>query len=211
TAIDLRGHGASSHAAPYDMATMAGDVGTVLEVEGISDALLVGHSLGGAVVSAYAAGGSCRGVVNVDQPLALSGFQDALGQLRPMLQGDAASFRGAIGAMFDQMSGALVGSQRQRVDAIRSPDQGVVLGIWEMLFDSSAEELDATVDAMSGAITVPYLSVHGIDPGPGYPAWLTERIPTALVEVWPDLGHYPHLVEQQRFVDRVIEFDRSLT
>ena len=33
------------------------------------------------------------------------------------------------------------------------------------------------------------------------------RIPTAEVEVWPDLGHYPHLVEPERFVARVVEFD----
>ena len=67
TAIDLRGHGASSSVAPYDLATMAGDLGAVLAQEGIDDALLIGHSLGGAVVSAYAAGGPCRGVINVDQ------------------------------------------------------------------------------------------------------------------------------------------------
>ncbi|HUF99277.1 MAG TPA: alpha/beta fold hydrolase, partial [Ilumatobacter sp.] len=44
TAIDLRGHGASSVVAPYDLATMAGDLASVLTEIEADDALLVGHS-----------------------------------------------------------------------------------------------------------------------------------------------------------------------
>lgn len=206
-AIDLRGHGASSRVPPYDLATMAGDVGAVLAREGIGDALLVGHSLGGAVVSAYAAGGPCRGVVNVDQPLALGGFKDALGQLEPMLRGSPEEFQSAISAVFEQMAGPLAGAERQRIDALRAADQAVVLGVWDVVLTSSADELDAVVDSLAGAITVPYLSLHGIDPGADYEEWLTSRIASATVETWPDLGHYPHLIEPDRFVERVVRFD----
>lgn len=69
---------------------------------------------------------------------------------------------------------------------------------------------DALVSAMAGNINVPYLSLHGIDPGPTYAMWLTARIPTAAVELWPDLGHYPHLVEPDRFVSRLDAFVASL-
>ncbi len=207
-AIDLRGHGGSSRVAPYDLATMAGDLGAVLAVEGADDALLVGHSLGGAVVSAYAAGGPCRGVINVDQPLALSAFQEVLRGLQPMLEGDAESFQAAIAAVFEQMAGPLDGPERWRVDHIRAAEPEVVLGVWEMMFTATAADLDAVVDSLATAIDVPYLSLHGIDPGPDYAAWLTGKIPTATVEVWADQGHYPHLIEQQRFVDRVVDFDR---
>lgn len=206
-AIDLRGHGASSKAAPYDLATMAGDIGAVLQVEQADDALVVGHSLGGAVVSAYAAGGPCRGVVNVDQPLALSGFQAVLTDLRPMLTGDPESFQGAITAIFEQMAGPLDGAERWRVDHIRQADQEVVLGVWDLMFSATAEEIDAMVDDLAAAITVPYLSLHGIDPGPGYAEWLIGKIGSATVEVWPDRGHYPHLIEPHRFVERVLAFD----
>lgn len=206
-AVDLRGHGDSSRVAPYDLATMAGDLGAVLQEEQIDDALLVGHSLGGAVVSAFAAGGPCRGVINVDQPLALSGFQETLAQLRPMLEGSGDEFQGAIDAIFTDMAGPLTGWERQRVDRLRNADQDVVLGVWDLVFTASAADLDATVDALAGAITVPYLSLHGIDPGDDYGSWLTERIPSATVEAWPDLGHYPHLIEQERFVARVVDFD----
>lgn len=206
-AVDLRGHGDSSRVAPYDLATMAGDLGAVLAAEGADDALVVGHSLGGAVVSAYAAGGACRGVVNVDQPLALSGFKELLGQLQPMLQGSDDEFQGAIRTVFDQMAGQLTGHERQRVESQRHAEQDVVLGVWELVFSATVEELDAVVDQLAAAITAPYLSLHGIDPGPDYAGWLEGRVPTASVEVWPDLGHYPHLIEQERFVARVIEFD----
>ncbi len=207
-AVDLRGHGGSSRVAPYDLATMAGDLGAVLQAEGADDALLVGHSLGGAVVSAYAAGGPCRGVVNVDQPLALSGFQEVLRDLQPMLEGDAESFQGAISAIFDQMAGPLTGAERWRVDHIRAAEPEVVLGVWDMMFTATAADLDAVVDQLAAAVTVPYLSLHGIDPGPDYAGWLTGKIPSATVEVWADQGHYPHLIEPQRFIDRVVEFDR---
>lgn len=206
-AVDLRGHGASSKVGPYDLATMAADLGAVLQAEGVDDALLVGHSLGGAVASAYAAGGPCRGVINVDQPLALGGFQAVLAELESMLKGDVDAFEGAVATIFDQMAGPLDGAERWRVDHIRAADQDVVLGIWELMFTATADDLDGVVDQLASAITVPYLSLHGIDPGPEYGAWLTGKIATAAVEVWPGLGHYPHLIEQQRFVERVVAFD----
>lgn len=43
-------------------------------------------------------------------------------------------------------------------------------------------------------------------PGPAYAAWLTGLIPTATVELWEGLGHYPHLVDPDRFVRRLDEF-----
>lgn len=206
-AVDLRGHGDSSRVGPYDLATMASDLGHVLAAERCDDALLVGHSLGGAVVSAYAAGGPCRAVVNVDQPLALGGFKETLGQLEPLLRGSEDEFQGAIATVFEQMVGPLATHERRRLEGQRCAEPDVVLGVWEVVLTSSADELDAVVDGLAGAIAVPYLSLHGIDPGADYAAWLESRIASATVEVWPDLGHYPHLIEQDRFVARVLEFD----
>ena len=208
--VDLRGHGASSRTPPYDLATMAGDLGAVVADAGITDPVLVGHSLGGAVVSAYAAGAPCRGVVNVDQPLALADFQESLGQLEPLLRGDDGQFQQAITMVFEQMAGPLAGPARRRVEELRSAEQDVVLGIWEPVLSSPAGELDAMTEAIASSITVPYLSLHGIDPGPAYAEWLTGLIPTAVVEVWPDHGHYPHLVDQERFVARLLEFQQQL-
>jgi pimeloyl-ACP methyl ester carboxylesterase len=51
------------------------------------------------------------------------------------------------------------------------------------------------------------LALHGSDPGAGYMAWLSDVIPQARLEVWPDEGHYPHLVEPVRFVNRLEDFE----
>jgi len=44
---DLRGHGRSPHARPIDYPSMAADVAAMLEREGFTEAVLVGHSMGG--------------------------------------------------------------------------------------------------------------------------------------------------------------------
>jgi pimeloyl-ACP methyl ester carboxylesterase len=157
------------------------------------------------VVSAYAAGGACRGVVNVDQPLLLGGFQEALVEIEPMLRGDG--FATAIQALFDSMTGSLPPHERWRVEHLRQPDQEVVLGAWEMVLSSPGADLDALVAGLVGSIRVPYLSLHGIDPGPSYLEWLTGALPSATWEVWDAAGHHPHLVDPGRFVDRVRAFD----
>ncbi|MBW9121447.1 alpha/beta hydrolase [Microbacterium trichothecenolyticum] len=210
TAVDLRGHGASSVVAPYDLATMAGDLSAVLADIGADDALLVGHSLGGAVATAYAASGPCRGVVNVDQPLLLSGFQETLRSLEPQLRGSTAEFDGAISAIFEALAGPLDGAERRRIDDLRDGRQDVVLGAWEAVFASSPADLDAMVEGVISTVTAPYLSLHGIDPGAEYGEWLTEHVPSATFEVWPDLGHYPHLIRPADFVARVVAFDAPL-
>ncbi len=205
--LDLRGHGESGLAAAYDLGSMAADVGAVLGAVGADRPLLVGHSLGGAVVSAYAAAGSCRGVVNVDQPLALGGFKEALAPLEALLRGAPDEFMTAISAVFEQMVGPLDGAERARVEGLRRASQDVVLGVWDLVLTSDVADLDAVVDQLAGAITVPYLSLHGIDPGPDYPDWLADRIGHLSFEVWAEHGHYPHLVDPDRFVARVAAFD----
>jgi pimeloyl-ACP methyl ester carboxylesterase len=209
--VDLRGHGDSELSDPYDPISYASDVVETAQALGVHDPLLIGHSLGGVVVSAYAAIAPCVGVVNVDQPLHLAGFQDALRQLEPLLTGSQHEFEQAISLMFGAMNGALPAEEVARIEQLRGePRQEVVLGTWDAVLHASTEELDATVAALAGAITVPYLSLHGIDPGPDYAGWLTNLVPTATVEVWPDLGHYPHLCQPDRFLTRVAEFEAQV-
>ena len=209
--VDLRGHGESQRRAPYDLATFASDVHEVVGQVGIGDdALLVGHSLGGLVVTSYAAHYPCRGVLNIDQPLELTGLQEGLLQLAQMLRGDEATFRASIAMVFAGLRGPLEGAELARVEALHRPDQDVVLGVWDVLLNCTPEQLDDVVRSIASAVHVPYLSLHGIDPGPDYAAWLQERIPTAIVEVWPDHGHYPHLINQRRFLERLDTFAATL-
>ncbi len=211
-AVDLRGHGDATRVGPFDLATMATDVLQQMSEIGIApdDTLLIGHSLGGTVVTAMASVERFRGVVNVDQPLKLADFQSGLRQLEPMLRGDEDGFVAAIAMVFDAMRGPLPDAEYQRLASIRQPEQPVVLGVWEPVLTLPAAELDGMVEAMTRSIMSPYLSLHGIDPGPDYGAWLGAQIPGATMEMWPDHGHYPHLVDPARFVAFVAAFLGSI-
>ena len=211
TNVDVRGHGESGRRSPYDAVTLAADVAAVVEARGLEDPLMVGHSMGGVIVSAYAgAGYPARGVVNLDQPLALGAFKAALEPLRPMLQADEASFREAVATVFAVLDGALPAEERTRLDGLSSPEQEVVLGVWSTVFERTADELDALAAELLRGISVPYLAIHGSDPGVDYVAWLLGIVANARVEVWPDAGHYPHLVDPARFRERLDQFDGGL-
>jgi pimeloyl-ACP methyl ester carboxylesterase len=207
-AIDMRGHGESGLAGTYDPQAMAGDVAAVAEGLDLPAPLVVGHSMGGIVATTFAAAHPCRGVVNVDQSIDLGDFQDLVRSAEPMLRGD--EFAGVLSALFDSMQGPLPDDEVARIRALRQPRQDVVLGVWAPLLALSRDELDALVAALAGRVRVPYLALHGSDPGADYGEWLTRTIPTATVEVWEGDGHYPHLVEPARFVDRLRAFESSL-
>lgn len=214
TTVDLRGHGQSGTSDDYGLGAMAGDLAAVIEAAGLDRPHLVGHSLGGAVVSAAGAALPVASVTNIDQSLKLGGFKDLLGPVEPMLR-DPETFGPVVSQLFDDLTGqVLSASERQRLATVRSPKQDVVLGVWDLIFNSTESEIDEAVDqALAGyrQSQVPYLSLFGIDPGSDYEPWLSERIPGAIVETWPDLGHYPHLVEPDRFTARLQEFWQSLT
>lgn len=203
--VDLRGHGESPAGESYGLADYAADIKPLV---GDKVPLLVGHSLGGTVATAYAAAFETRGVVNVDQSLDLASLQGQLTQVEPALRGDG--FGDVITALFDGMRGRLGDEEFARLSELRSPRQDVVLGTWSLLLDHSADEVAAAVSATAGAVRVPYLSLFGIDPGPDYAGWLASLIPAATVEVWDGDGHYPHLVEPDRFLAAVRDFEGEL-
>ena len=213
--LDLRGHGESGMSATYDLAAMVGDVITVIGAAGLLDhetarrVHLVGHSLGGAVVSAAGAAIPVASVVDIDQSLQLSAFKEQLVAAESALR-DPEQFGSVIEALFASMCGPLLSdAERARVGAVRRPDQDVVLGVWDLLLTTPEPHIAATVDAMLAGYAdhpTPYLALFGIDPGPGYAEWLARRVPGAVIETWEDHGHYPHLVDPDRFVDRIVAF-----
>jgi pimeloyl-ACP methyl ester carboxylesterase len=212
--MDLRGHGESGTADRYDLGTMAGDVIAVVTAAGIRSPHLVGHSLGGAVVSAVggvggAVPGGVASVVDIDQSLQLHGFKELLAPAEPMLR-DPDTYRTVIDSMFESMSGDLLPTaERERIGANRRADQNVILGVWDVILTQPIDEISQTVEmALAGYADhpTPYLALFGIDPGDDYGAWLSDRIPGALIDVWTDHGHYPHLVDPERFVTTVERF-----
>lgn len=209
-ALDLRGHGESTSAGPFDMMTMTTDVGELVAHLGLDRPLMVGHSLGGVVVSAYATQFECRGVINVDQSMALWSFKELLAPFEAAFKGSPDQFNEAITFMFSMMRGSLDDASWHRISELRRADQSVVLGVWSVVFESSVADLNEIVDRVARAITVPYLAIHGFDPGPDYAPWLTGLVPTARVEISDGDGHYPHLVQAEKFIERLRQFDESL-
>jgi pimeloyl-ACP methyl ester carboxylesterase len=205
--VDLPGHGESGPAASYAADRMADEVASVVREVGVDDPIVVGHSLGGVVATAYGGLHPSRGIVNVDQPLALADFQGALRQIEPALRGDVATFTATMDAVLGSMEGQLSSAEHERMNGLRRSDQAVVLAIWSPVLESSPADLDALIRSLGAQVKVPYFSLHGIDPGPGYGEWLAEVIPGATIEVWPEVGHYPHLVHPERFLARLAEFE----
>jgi pimeloyl-ACP methyl ester carboxylesterase len=210
--LDLRGHGESGSANDYGLAAMAGDVAAVCADAGIARPHLVGHSLGGAVVTAAGSMLEVASVVDIDQSLQLDTFKAQLAPAEEMLR-DPGQYQVVVDAMFEMMMGELLsGDEQARISSLRRADHDVVLGVWELLLTQPVDEIAATVDAALAGYddrNVPYLAVFGIDPGDSYAAWLAQRIPGSTVEHWADHGHYPHLVDPDRFVERLVAFWRS--
>ncbi len=208
--MDLRGHGASGPADDYSLESMAGDVIAVLTAtETLGSAHLVGHSLGGMVVSAVAAGAPVASAVNVDQSLKLGSFKEQLGGFESMLR-DPETFLSVIEGLFALLAGGRIDpTEMARVDAMREPKQDVVLGVWGLLFSLEEPQINAIIEAALGAFVdkeVPYLTLFGVEPEPGYHDWLSGFVGGAVTEVWADHGHYPHLVDPDRFVERLRAF-----
>lgn len=204
--LDLRGHGASDPGEDYGLAAMAGDVAAVIQAAGLERPDVVGHSLGGMVATTLGASFPLRSLVNVDQPLALAGIKSLIEPLRAPLE-DPQTFDPVMRQVLVQMEGErLSEAERTRLHALRQPRQDVVLGIWHDLWTLPEDDLAVVVNELLKDYRVPYLALHGIDPGPEYVDWLRARIPGAEVEVWPEHGHYPHLVDPDRFVERLRAF-----
>jgi pimeloyl-ACP methyl ester carboxylesterase len=163
------------------------------------------------VVSVVGATREVSSVVNVDQSLQLDGFGAQVGAMADQLR-DPDAFPLVMGAVFDMLKGdKITDAEMARLNDNRRPDQDVVLGIWDMLLNESPEQVGAAVDAFLAGYAdrnTPYLALFGLDPGEGYGDWLASRVPGAVTELWPDHGHYPHLVDVDRFVDRLATFWR---
>jgi pimeloyl-ACP methyl ester carboxylesterase len=205
-ALDLRGHGDSGDASDYGALAMTQDVAAVVAAVSAERPAVIGHSLGGVVVTAYAASAPVKAVINVDQSLQFSRFAASLRPLESALRGTG--FHEAVGQIFTSLDSPML-SEEQRTELANhrtNARQDVVIGVWDIVFTTSDDELDAVIDQVGPLITVPYLALHGIDPGDDYEEWLRERIHDAHLEVWADHGHYPHLVDPDRFAERVRSF-----
>ena len=201
-AFDLPGHGGSPRRESCRLADVAPILHEAIGAAGLADPILVGHSLGGALATYYAAEYPVRGVVNVDQPLRVGGFAE-------LLRGNESVLRSPDWRQFwDKMSAGmhaelLPPTARDLVDSAQ-PRQDQLLGYWQELIDTPSSELDelrknelATIAAKG----VPYHYVTGTEPDPDYRDWLTALLPDVRISVFPDTGHFPHLARPAAFAE----------
>jgi pimeloyl-ACP methyl ester carboxylesterase len=207
--VDVRGHGESEPArTDHDVFKMADDVAAVVEAAAVDTPIVVGHSMGGLIATVRAASDEpVRGVVNVDQSLRLADLAGVVRSLEDELRGPElnavmVSFMDALGV------DALPPATAERVRGYsRTVRPEIVLDVWGPLFTATDAELEALAETeLLAKVDVPYLALHGSEPGTDYRAWLTGLMPTAAVEVWEGDGHWLHLVEPDRFAGRVREF-----
>ena len=134
-AVDLRGHGESERPAAVRRVHDGGRCARVADAAGAIDPLLVGHSLGGAVVSIYAATYPTRGVVNIDQIDAARRVQGHAHEHRA--DAPRRRRRRSRRLMNQIITGELrpaPASERARIEAGSSLEQDVVLGVWDLVF-----------------------------------------------------------------------------
>lgn len=204
--IDLPSHGASSDLPRGERLALAESIGEFVRRLELVSPHLIGHSLGGLLVTLLAAPVRAASVVNVDQPFCLGPFIALIRELEPRLRGS--DFVAAMNEMTDRMGGSRVPARV--LDELRQyrakARQDFVLSLWKPLLTQDARTVANMLEPHLKEIRCPYLALHGEEPGAAYRSWLTQVVPTAEVEVWDGLGHWLHRVEPERFAARVREF-----
>jgi pimeloyl-ACP methyl ester carboxylesterase len=202
--IDLPGHGASI-GLPNSMEEVLEQIHQLLTDLGIDRPVIVGHSYGAVFVTIYAARMPVAGVVNVDQTLLVEPMIRMCRQMEPLLRGpDFASafepIRRSIGVEM------LPEPLRARTLASQTVRQELVVTYWYEVGDLTPGEMQAMVDEAASTIADPYLAVFGHPLPEEDRAYLHDRLPRLQLEEWPDRGHMVHLMEADRFTDRIARF-----
>jgi pimeloyl-[acyl-carrier protein] methyl ester esterase len=217
-APDLRGHGASAPGA-FHLSDLAADVAALLDHLDLRGALLVGWSLGAQVaLEALPAAGP-----RVSALALLSGtprFTQGAGWphgLPPRsVDGLAAKVRRrgdkALSEFFHGMfaEGELPEDARAALEAeVRG---GAPAPCQEALLAGLAVLAEADTRERLGAVSVPTLLVHGAADATCLPAaaeHMARAIPGASLELWPGLGHAPHLSRPAEVAARLVRFARE--
>lgn len=205
--VDLRGHGASSkHPGPLDIETHAADVIQVLRTESVSNAVLVGHSMGTRVIAAAAiqAPECVSGLVFVDG--SIQGRGDPLTAASDMAalidqEASVATFaRNMFAMMFTENSDAEMQNHIIKRATHMNPDRMVeqlrLMMMWDAgrlapvlsqitaplyVLQSTTVGADKKRTSLTSRETSPYIEA------------VTRLVPDANTQIVPDCGHFTQL------------------
>jgi pimeloyl-ACP methyl ester carboxylesterase len=201
--VDLPGHGSSASWSEYDFDVVIDALHDTVTEVGLSEPVVVGHSISGLLAFVYAARYPTTAVIDVDMVLDLGGFAELVRSLDSQLHSPA------FPQLWEQFEHSMQldhipADARQFVDESMRADQQLVLGYWAPLFDTPVAELSARVDETLAAVSIPCAAIHGSELEASYRRWLRDRLPQIAVHEWPNSGHFPHLVQPERFTETLL-------
>src|SRR6201999_4234256 len=159
--VDLPGHGKSDDlpkTRDYQLDAVAARLHRLFLTLEIEKPVLVGHSLGGAIASFYAAQFPVRGTINLDQLLRLGPMMEAVKQRREIIRGPSfPEFWGNLMQSFGLEQ--LPAGGRVWAEGLSHPRQDIVLNYWDQLFHSEAGEFQDYIDCALRRIGAPYVAL----------------------------------------------------
>ena len=201
--VDLPAHGETG-GSPATLQEVAERVHSLVVELAAEPPVVVGHSMGALIATLYGASFPTRGVVNVDQSLLVGRFAQLVQQLEPALRADFdrafAPFRQSIGVE------ALPEPVRSQTLSTQTVEQDVVLGYWGEVVEKGPDVLQSMITTTLQAIRTPYLAVMGHQVSDDERDYLQANLGDVLIEEWDGQGHLLHLVDPERFAERVAVF-----
>lgn len=202
-ALDLPGHGDSPGWPSYTLESVALGIHRAVEEAQLESPVIVGHSVSAIIATIYAAQYPTRGVINVDQSLAVAPFAALIRSLADQLRGPgfADTWEMIAASMHIELLDEVA---QELVRSTSRPRQDLILGYWQELFDRPVKEIEDFVAVTLAAVratAVPYLVVSGAELETDYKKWLSTVLPQATVAVWPGSGHFPQVAHPDLFAE----------
>jgi pimeloyl-ACP methyl ester carboxylesterase len=202
-AIDLPGHGDNTPQDSYRLDQILATVHRQVTEAGLTDPVVVGHSAGAVIATAYAARYPATAVVNVDQILVLGQFGEILRSAEPLLRSPQ------WGELWNRMLAnmgidALPDEARKIVETATTPRQDLLLGYWDDILRHTDEEVNRQRQQELEAIGergIAYRWVSSYQPPQEHLQWLNAILPVQ-VDVVPG-SHFPHLSSPSTVADLI--------
>jgi pimeloyl-ACP methyl ester carboxylesterase len=200
--IDLPGHGSAAQWEAYPLDELAESIHKQVASAGLSNPVVVGHSVGAIIGNTYAARFPASAMVNLDQVLMPGPFFSVVREAEPLLRGPR--WREFWDRMVAGMGvEALPGEARELVRTATTPRQDLLLGYWDEILQKSDEEIRERTEQELRVIAgrgIAYHYVSSGEPSEPYLRWLRSLVPNAEVTVVPG-GHFPHLADPAAVAD----------